>query len=219
MSKKGIFIFLSSFIKKIYLCNWWEQFNCQKNFLTLIFLKTLTYFFFNCVYLRFRDDSIYFHKTSYTGERNQIVTVINFWCWPLYVLEHPSTRSNWGIMKNTALKLRLSKEFRDVIYINQTLNLFWSLGLSGHYLFTLINFKLLIVLFNLCLRCLQWHLISRNTIKSIRLRKIIFFCAFQKKFRNFKICNDYFGLAKLARESCLYLCPVANFPLQILLFW
>lgn len=83
MSKKGIFIFLSSFIKKIYLCNWWEQFNCQKNFLTLIFLKTLTYFFFNCVYLRFRDDSIYFHKTSYTGERNQIVTVINFWRWPL----------------------------------------------------------------------------------------------------------------------------------------
>lgn len=132
------------------------------------------------------------------------MTVINFWRWPLcpwtskYKVQLRNNEKHGAVTQTV-------KKFRDVIYINQTLNLFWSLGLSGHYLFTLINFKLLIVLFNLCLLCLQWHLISRNTIKSFRLRKIIFFCAFQKKFRHFKICNDYFGLAKLARELFVFM--------------
>lgn len=200
MSKKGIFIFLSSFIKKYTYVIGENNLTVRRIFWPWSFLRPW-HIFFICVYLRFRDDSIYFHKTSYTGERNQIVTVINFWRWPLC----PWTSKYKVQLRNNEKHgaVTQSKEFRDIIFINQTLNLFWSLGLSGHYLFTLINFKLLIVLFNLCLRCLQWHLISRNTIKSIRLRKIIFFCAFQKKFRNFKICNDYFGLAKLARESCL----------------
>lgn len=99
--------------------NLWEN-----NFLTLIFLKTLTHFYFAFSFrfqglfhiILFSPNFLNRYKLARmidTGVRN-LVIIINFWHWPLYVLQlqQGQTVEQWNNYKREwVMQVRLSKGF------------------------------------------------------------------------------------------------------------